>query len=468
MFERMMENRCHPRQARTALMWPVWVAIKWVAVTTLLSIGVSRAATVQTEVRSVPGAYLSMPTHGADTLPAQLSKTGVFADTRHLVPVPGVVPYELIVPFWSDGATKLRSIALPRAKIGYRDTGPWQFPPGTVFIKTFELPLDASHPEVKRRLETRLLVRDADGGVYGAVYKWRPDNSDADLVGPGSLTETLSIKDRDGGSHEQSWYYPGRDDCQRCHTPQAGYVLGVSSRQLNRNYRYPDGADENELKHWSRLGLFDATLQDADLSVVATLAAMDDEHRSLEDRARSYLDANCSQCHRPGGTVAYFDARYLTPLAEQGLVDGNVLIDQGIDRPRVISPHDIWRSVAYMRISTNDDIRMPPVARETVDQRGVQLLGDWIRSLPGRDVLEPPVIAPAGGTFDAPVYVALSDSDPEADIRYTIDGSTPAATDSRYQGPVQLSGPTVLRARAFKPGSTRSITVQQAYVIGPQ
>jgi hypothetical protein len=30
-----------------------------------------------------------------------------------------------------------------------------------------------------------------------------------------------------------------------------------------------------------------------------------------------------------------------------------------------------------------------------------------------------------------------------------------------------LNAPTVLRARAFKPGYTRSITTQEAFVIGP-
>ena len=164
--------------------------------------------------------------------------------------------------------------------------------------------------------------------------------------------------------------------------------------------------------------------------------------------------------------MAYFDARFDTPLEKQELIDGPVLIDQGIDRPRVISPHDIWRSIAFMRVNTVEDIKMPPIARETVDRRGVQLLREWILSLPGRAVLDPPAMAPAGGTFSGPVEVALSSSEPGADIRYTLDGSTPGATDARYERPVKLTGPAVLRARAYKDGFTRSITVQEVFIIG--
>jgi mono/diheme cytochrome c family protein len=193
---------------------------------------------------------------------------------------------------------------------------------------------------------------------------------------------------------------------------------------------------------------------------------MDDATRSIEDRARSYLDANCSQCHRPGGTVAGFDARYDTPLAQQGLIDGPVLIDQGIDRPRIIAPHDIWRSIAFMRVNTAGDIRMPPLGRETIDQRGVALLQQWIDSLPGPPVVSPPRISPLGGSYDAPLDVALSDVDPEADIRYTLDGSVPGRNDMRYVAPIRLTGPTVLRARAYKDGYTRSISAQEVFLIG--
>ena len=164
--------------------------------------------------------------------------------------------------------------------------------------------------------------------------------------------------------------------------------------------------------------------------------------------------------------MANFDARYDTPLADQALIDGPVLIDQGIEHARVISPHDIWRSIAYMRVNTLGDIKMPPLARETIDQAGVQLLHDWIDSLPGRAVLAPPVISPAGGTFAGPVDVSLSSSEPGAEIRYTLDGSVPSASDLRYGKSIRLKGPAVLRARVFKQGFTRSIIEQQVFIIG--
>jgi uncharacterized repeat protein (TIGR03806 family) len=415
--------------------------------------------------RIAPAAYLRMPHLASGKIPRLLSQTGAFSDTRGLVPSSGLIPYDLVAAFWSDGAGKSRWVAVPNEKIRFSATAEWVFPRGTVFVKTFELSTDPADPGAKRRLETRLLVCDSAGGVYGAVYKWRPDNSDADLLAT-SQTEEIPAKTAAGEARNQTWYYPSRPDCLVCHNANAGGVLGVKARQMNRTFTYPSGVTDNELRAWNHLGLFAPALNDADFANTPTLAAADDSTRSVQDRARSYLDANCAQCHRPGGTVAYFDARYETPLEKQGLVDGPVLIDQGIDRPRVISPHDIWRSIAFMRVNTVDDIKMPPIARETIDHTGVNLLRDWITSLPGRRVLDPPVMSPEGGTFDTPIEISLTEREPGADIRYTLDGSVPGPSDMRYEKPIKLSRPAVVRARAYKDDFTRSITAQEVFIVG--
>lgn len=415
--------------------------------------------------RELPRAYLNMPQTAGGRMPQLLSQTGVFRDTRHLIVNDGLIPYDLVVAFWSDGARKLRWASVPAAKVHFSQTGEWTFPNGTIFVKTFELPTDAAHPETVRRLETRLLVRNAQGGVYGVDYKWRPDLSDADLL-TSSETEKILLTNPDGSKREQTWYYPSRKDCLTCHTARTGGVLGVKTRQMNRDLTYPSGVTDNELRAWSHAGLFDTSLSDAEIARSPKLAAADDLSRSIEDRARSYLDANCSHCHRPGGTVASFDARYDTPLAQQGLIDGPLVYDLQIDRSRVISPHDVWRSVAYKRADTNGDIRMPPLARETIDAQGMALLKDWILSLPGRAVLDPPQITPAGGHFAKSVSVELKDSQPGSDIHYTTDGSAPGKSDPSYQGPIEVTQPTILRARAFKDGFTRSITSQQVFVVG--
>jgi uncharacterized repeat protein (TIGR03806 family) len=408
--------------------------------------------------------YLRMPARPEGQIPKLLSQTGAFKDTAHLVPSDELIPYDLIVPFWSDGAQKQRWIALPAGKIEFSPSGEWIFPAGTVFVKTFELPIDAREPTLKRRLETRLLMVRGGGLVYGVVYKWRPDLSDADLL-PDGLTESVSVTNAAGQTHTQHWDYPSRKDCITCHTKLSGGVLGPKTRQMNHDFAYPSGISGNELREWDHLGLFATPLREADIKDLPRLAGPDDKSRSVEDRARSYLDANCSQCHRPGGTVAGFDARYDTPLDRQGLVNGAVLIDQGIDRPRIISPHDIWRSIAYMRLNTVGDIRMPPIDRETVDEHGAALMREWINSMPGRPVLAPPVIEPVGGTFDKPVQIRLTDTQADADIRYTLDGSVPGPSDARYDKPIVLSGPAVVRARAFKDGFTRSITAQEVFVV---
>ena len=424
----------------------------------------SRPAPYGMAARIATKPYLEMPSEADGKIPLLLSQTGVFSDTAKRIASPGLIPYDLNVAFWSDGADKSRWVAVPAGQIIFSPSGEWRFPAGTVFVKNFDLAVDGANADAKRRLETRLLVCDSSGGVYGVVYKWRTDGSDADLLGA-SATESIRVKSAAGEVHEQVWYYPSRQDCLTCHTAGAGGVLGVKTRQLNRRFTYPSGVTDNELRAWNHLGLFKPAFKDEAVREFSALAAADDTARSLEDRARSYLDANCAQCHRPGGTVANFDARYDTPLAKQALIDGPVLIDQGIDRPRVVSPHDIWRSIAYMRVDTVGDIRMPPLARATIDYKGVRLLREWIDSMPGPPVLAPPTISPQGGTFARPVEISLTESEPGADIRYTLDGSVPGKNDLLYEKPVKLSGPAVLRTRAFKEGFTRSITAQEVFVI---
>ncbi len=306
-------------------------------------------------------------------------------------------------------------------------------------------------------------MRDAAGGVYGATYKWRPDNSDAELLST-NLVETIVIKTATG-TRTQTWYYPSRQDCLTCHAVNAGLVLGVKTRQMNRDFVFPGGVTDNQLRAWNHLGLFAPELEEGAVAGYPRLARADDATKSLEDRARSYLDANCGHCHRPGGTVAYFDARYDTPLARQNLIDGQILIDQGVDRARAIAPNDIWRSILLMRVNTVEAVKMPPLAHEVLDAQAVGLLRQWIESLPGPPVLEPPTFSLHGGEFSKPMEVALHHPEPGVSLRYTLDGSAPTKSDPIYEQPIKLAEPATIRARAFKPGFTRSITVQETFMV---
>jgi hypothetical protein len=109
---------------------------------------------------------------------------------------------------------------------------------------------------------------------------------------------------------------------------------------------------------------------------------------------------------------------------------------------------------------------MPPLARQTVDQGGMTLLRQWIESLGGRPVLAPPDFSLAAGAYPKAIDVTLSEPEPGAEIRYTLDGSIPGTTDPIYKQPIHLANSTTVRAKAFKDGFTRSITAQETFVVG--
>ena len=334
--------------------------------------------------------FLKMPVTFSDAVPRLLSGTGVFSDTANRAPATGLIPYALNVPMWSDGAVESLFMAVPNRgdiitpeqQLRFRPTGPWKFPDGTVFIKNLDLVVDETHPAApRRRLETQILVRDNSGAVYGATYKWRLDNSDAEMITAGT-TENIAITNSTG-IRTQAWYYASPADCLTCHTPGAGYVLGINTRQLNGNFTYPStGNKDNQIRTWNRLGVFSPGIDEAKIPNFTKLAALMDTNASVADRARSYLDVNCSQCHRPGG-VGNYDAQYETPLATAHIIDVPAAVTLGLNDARIVKPGDMGRSVLYQRItSTAPAVKMPPLAHNQVDAQAAQVIGEWINSLP--------------------------------------------------------------------------------------
>jgi hypothetical protein len=189
---------------------------------------------------------------------------------------------------------------------------------------------------------------------------------------------------------------------------------------------------------------------------------------SLQERVRSYLDANCQACHQPGGDGPTWDARYDTPLAQQHITNYPALFPLGIsDNPCIVKSKDIWRSVLLARINTtNQDIQMPDF-RNLIDTTAVQALTDWINSLPGLPALAPPAITPDGGTFYNQVGVTLQPPDTNAAIYFTLDGSLPTTNSLLYSGVFNLTSNATVAARAYETGYDHSIAASALFFIQP-
>ncbi len=420
-------------------------------------------------------AFLNLPATSQGPLPLLLSQTGVFSNTPAMIPTNGLIPYVPNTPLWSDGALKTRYFTLPGSgapptpgqQIAFAPTGSWTFPAGSVFVKTFTLNTDTSNPNVLHRLETRLLVRDINGAVYGVTYKWRPDNSDADLLS-NRLSETIAITNATGLT-TQTWYYPSPADCLTCHTPVANYVLGLNTRQLNGNTTYSaTGVTDNQLRTLNRLGLFNPAIDEATITNFEKMSALTNLTATLQDRSRSYLDANCAQCHQPGGSGITFDARYDTPLALQNITNYPAAVTLGYDNACIVRSQDVWRSMIYVRVNTTSAAyKMPPLARNLIDTNALAVLADWINRLPGMPALAPPVINPNGGSYQASVPVTVVDPNTNAMIYYTLDGSLPTTNSLRFPGSLTFYNNATLAASAFAPGYNNSVAASALFLVQP-
>jgi uncharacterized repeat protein (TIGR03806 family) len=295
--------------------------------------------------------------------PQTLSATGCVDANAPTNAASGLIPYDVNVALWSDGAEKERWLSLPaNGKIHINSDGDWDLPVGTILMKQFSIG--------GKRVETRLLIHHADGDWAGYSYEWNDAGSDATLL---ASSKTKAV----GG---QTWYFPAREDCLVCHTQAAGRTLGLETAQLNRDFVYPDGSKMNQMALLARLGLFDAAPPPpAMLDALPPLSSS----ASAEAHARAYLHANCSFCHRTGGTGrGVADFRWslsfkATNVCNAAPQEG----DLGVAGATLLSPGAPGKSIISLRMHALDVNRMPPLATRKVDDEGAKVVDSWISSV---------------------------------------------------------------------------------------
>lgn len=308
----------------------------------------------------------------SDALPPRLQDFGLLVDGQ--TPAPGVVPYHLNTPLFSDYSMKFRFMHLPKGKKAKATgDGLLDFPVGTVLIKSFGYAADMRSPDKDLRiLETRLLIHRASGWV-ALPYVWNADGTEATLKRAGQRMD-VSWTHLDGQKRTISYAVPNANQCKGCH------VSGTAMTPIGPKVRNLD--DGHQLQALAQAGLLSGKTQ-----AVRPMPVWDKpESGTVALRARAYLDANCGHCHNKAGPA---DTSGLWLDWDQP-ADTNLGIGKrptaagrgsvGLDF--AIKPGDPAASYLVARMaSTEPGIAMPELSRSMTHEEGVALVSQWIREM---------------------------------------------------------------------------------------
>ena len=288
-----------------------------------------------------------------------LSTYGIFNGTpSDLTPNANFHLLELSSVLFTDYAHKQRLVKIPDGQqIMRMSDGSIAFPDQTILVKTFYYYNDERDPSLgKRIIESRLLIK--ENGIWNvATYVWNQAQTEAVLQLNGMDTH-VSWVSAEGKTESTNYHVPNENECIACHQSNNTMTpLGPTLRNLNRTV-VRDGNNQNQILHLQSLGL----INNFALSQVPVIVDYTNTSLMLADRARAYLDMNCSHCHNPTGwdkaSEKDFDFRYETSLNQTGIVH---------DKDRVLR--------------TFTDGEMPFVGTSMMDKEGRELLTQFIENL---------------------------------------------------------------------------------------
>ena len=313
-------------------------------------------------VQALPPPKVNDPLIMGDTLPKTLGNFGFFLDRAGTNPTPGVEPYRLNMPLFSDGAEKLRYVYVPEGtEVKTAGGGLLDLPVGSALIKTFAFP----EGDGLRYIETRVLLHREEGWV-ALPYVWNEEQNEATLALAGARRDVATP-----WGEQISYRVPNKNQCKECHGLNGAVTpIGPKARNLSSAWlqsflgRVPDGAD---------------TMPKWEARETADPAAA----------ARAYLDVNCAHCHRAGATASNsgLDLRWEVDDAHAlGIGKRPVAAGRGSGGHMFdIVPGDPESSILVYRMASDEPgVAMPELGKATVDEEGVALVERWIKSMPAR------------------------------------------------------------------------------------
>ncbi len=320
--------------------------------------------------------------------PQQLSEWGLFADGAAQAPAEGVGPYEIISPLFADYAAKHRFIRLPEgARITYTEEGDWVFPTGTVIVKTFGFLHDLRDPSAGERIvETRLLVLEEDGEWHPYVYLWDEAGIDAELMPTGAHVD-VEWTHYDGSERTLEYRVPTVIQCSNCHGGRDEVTpIGPRTEQMDRDHDYGAGP-VNQIDHLVELGWLEGPVPP-----YAERPHFEDPVGAgdLDARARGYLDANCSHCHRENG-YAHQSGLWLGAHTTSPTQLGVCKVPAATSPPAgsgirwdVVPGSPDQSFMVYRMESTEPGMKMPELPSLLSHAEGVALIREWIAAMPAQ------------------------------------------------------------------------------------
>ena len=304
-----------------------------------------------------------------ETLPRELADFGFFLDGAGRDPAPGVTPYRLNTPLFSDGADKLRYVYLPEGtQMIAEGDGLLQFPLGAAIIKTFAF----GEGDGQRFIETRVLLNRADGWL-ALPYRWNEEQTDARLALAGARLPITTPAGED-----ISYRIPNKNQCKTCHSKDGAVIpIGPKVRNLSAEW----------LGEMESAGRLTGPIAGAD--TLPEWQQRSDE-AGTEALARAYLDVNCAHCHQPGGGASNsgLDLRWEQDDPHAlGIRKPPVAAGRGAGGHKVsIAPGDPDASILLYRMESNEPgVAMPELGRSIVDEEGNAVVRRWIDEMPAAD-----------------------------------------------------------------------------------